>query len=93
MAMGARRAVEGLTAAQQREQWLKIPFTGCDGVPTSGQVWVRRRLLAATVITPVIAGLALELVAKAVASGTQMPERTLSPPTSFPPIEELRARA
>jgi ribose transport system substrate-binding protein len=93
MAMGARRAVEGLTAAQQREQWLKIPFTGCDGVPTSGQVWVRRGLLAATVITPVLAGLALELVAKAVANGTQMPERTLSPPTSFPPIEALRARA
>ena len=38
MAMGARRAVEGLTAAQQREQWLRIPFTGVDGVPASGQL-------------------------------------------------------
>jgi ribose transport system substrate-binding protein len=92
MAMGARRAVEGLTAAQQREQWLKIPFTGCDGVPTSGQVWVRQGLLAATVITPVLAGLALELLAKAITSGTQMPERTLTSPVSFPAIEQLRPR-
>jgi ABC-type sugar transport system substrate-binding protein len=89
MAMGARRAVEGLSAAQQREQWLKVPFTGCDGVPTSGQVWVRKGALTATVVTPPLTGLALELLAKAVSSGTQMPELTLTKPTSYPPLETL----
>jgi ribose transport system substrate-binding protein len=92
MAMGARRAVEALPASQQRERWLKIAFTGVDGVPGSGQVWVQKRLLAATVVTPALTGTALEALAKAIATGTQMPERTLGEPTSFPSIEELRGR-
>jgi ribose transport system substrate-binding protein len=90
MAMGARKAVEDLTADQQRALWLKIPFTGVDGVPTSGQVWVQKGLLAATVVTPALTGLALELLAKAIATGTQVPERTLTKATSYPSIEELR---
>ncbi len=93
MAMGARKAMEALAAAQRREQWLKVPLTGCDGVPTSGQVWVRRGLLAATVVTPALSGLALEHLAKAVASGTQMPDRTVTKPSSFPPVESLGPRA
>lgn len=92
MAMGARRAVEALPA-EHREQWLKIPFTGVDGVPGSGQVWVQKRLLAATVVTPALTGIALEALAKAIATGTRMPERTLAEATSFPPIEELHGRA
>jgi ribose transport system substrate-binding protein len=92
MAMGARKAVETLASAQQREQWLKIPFTGVDGVSTTGQVWVQKHLLAATVITPALTGLALEMLAKAVATGTKMPERTLTKPMSYPPIEDLRPR-
>jgi ribose transport system substrate-binding protein len=90
MAMGARKAVEELTADQQRALWLKIPFTGVDGVPTSGQVWVQKGLLAATVVTPALTGIALELLAKAIATGTQVPERTLTKATSYPSIEELR---
>ena len=73
MAMGARKAAEALENAELREQWLKIPFTGVDGVPSTGKVWVQQRLLAATVIQPVMAGVALELVAQAVDAGTQMP--------------------
>ncbi len=91
MAMGARRAIEGLPPAQ-RDMWLQIPLTGVDGVPTSGQVWVRNGQLAATVITPALAGMALELLAKGFSSGTQIPERTLVKPTSFPPVEELRPK-
>jgi ribose transport system substrate-binding protein len=90
MAMGARRAIEGLTAAQQREQWLKVPFTGCDGVPSSGQAWVRQGLLTATVITPVLAGVALDLLVRAFNTSTQMPEVTITPPTAFPPPELLK---
>jgi len=90
MAMGARRAVESLTAAQHRAEWLKVPFTGVDGVTASGQLWVQQRLLAATVVTPALTGVALELLAKATAAGAPMPERTLIKPVSYPPIEQLR---
>ncbi len=93
MAMGARRAVESLADARQREQWLKVPFTGVDGVPTSGQLWVQKGLLAATVVTPALTGVALEMVAKSIESGTQIAERTLLKPVSYPPVEQLRARA
>ncbi len=93
MAMGARKAVEALPHADQRAQWLKLPFTGVDGLPSTGQAWVRKGLLTATVITSALSGLALELLAKAIESGTQMPERTLVKPESFPSIQELGARA
>jgi ABC-type sugar transport system substrate-binding protein len=92
MAMGARKAAEALTDVRKREQWLKIPFTGVDGVHSSGQVWVQKGLLAATVVTPALTGTALELLAKAIETGTQVPERTLANPTSFPSIEALRER-
>jgi ABC-type sugar transport system substrate-binding protein len=93
MAMGARKAVEAIEDAELREQWLKIPFTGVDGVPSTGKVWVQQRQLAATVIQPVMAGVALELVAKAVNAGTQVPEKTVLGPESYPALEELGASA
>lgn len=93
MAMGARKAVEALPAGTQREQWQRIPLTGVDGVPTTGQVWVQRGALVATVVTPALTGVALELLAKAVASRTQVPERTLVDIASYPPIDELRRTA
>src|ERR1700693_3517052 len=52
MAFGARRAFEELSDAQERGRWLRLPFTGCDGVARSGQEWVRQGRLAATVISP-----------------------------------------
>lgn len=91
MAMGARKAFVDLTE-KDRERWLSIPFTGCDGVTKTGQDWVRRGLLKATIITAPAAGTALELLAKAVNSGSMPPDRTLIPPRSFPPIEELRGK-
>jgi ABC-type sugar transport system substrate-binding protein len=93
MAMGARRAAEALEDAELREQWLAIPFTGVDGVPSTGKVWVRQQLLAATVIQPVMAGVALELVAQAVAAGTQVPEKTVLSPESYPALEKLGVSA
>jgi ABC-type sugar transport system substrate-binding protein len=93
MALGARKAVEAVIESPYREQWLKVPFTGVDGVPTTGLTWVQQRLLAATVITPALTGLALELLAKAIGTGTPIPERTYTKATSYPPVEELRAKA
>ncbi len=89
MAMGARRAFEEVPGARDREQWLKVPFTGCDGVPQTGQEWVRRGLLTATVVSPPTAGLALEVLVKAMQSGQDPPACTSSAAWSFPKIEEL----
>jgi ribose transport system substrate-binding protein len=92
MAMGARKAFIGLTE-KDREQWLNIPFTGCDGVTKTGQDWVRRGLLKATIITAPAAGIALEILAKAFNAAAMPPDRTLIPPKSFPAIEELVSHA
>jgi ribose transport system substrate-binding protein len=92
MAMGARKAFIGLTE-KDREQWLSIPFTGCDGVTKTGQDWVRRGLLKATIITAPAAGIALEILAKAFNAGAMPPDRTLIPPRSFPAVEELRGKS
>jgi ribose transport system substrate-binding protein len=92
MAMGARKAFASLTDAE-RGQWLNTPFTGCDGVTKTGQEWVRRGELRATVVIPTIAGLALEMLAKAVNSGSMPAERTLCAPRSFPSIGEIGAKA
>ena len=89
MAMGARKAFAELADTQERERCLKLPFTGCDGVTKTGQEWVRRGLLAATVVTPPTAGLALEILAKAVQTGSDPPACTASAPWSFPKLEEL----
>jgi ribose transport system substrate-binding protein len=91
MAMGARKAFVDLTEAD-REQWLSIPFTGCDGVTKTGQDWVRRGLLKATIITPPSTGPALEILAKAVNAASMPPDRTLIPPESFPPIAQLSGK-
>jgi ribose transport system substrate-binding protein len=92
MAMGARKAFVDLTE-KDREHWLSIPFTGCDGVTKTGQDWVNRGLLKATIITAPTAGTALEILAKAVKAGSLPAERTLIPPRSFPAIEKLAVKA
>lgn len=92
MAMGARKALVDLTEAD-RERWQKIPFTGCDGVTRTGQDWVRRGLLTATIITAPAAGTALELFVKNANAGTMPQESTLIPPRSFPEIGELKGKA
>src|SRR5439155_518527 len=33
MAIGARKAFEELPNESEQERWLKLPFTGCDGLP------------------------------------------------------------
>jgi ribose transport system substrate-binding protein len=89
MALGARRALEELGNLTERDAWLRLPITGCDGLPRSGQEWVRQKRLAATVISPPLVGDALHLLASALAAGSQPPERTVVAPSSFPSLKEL----
>ncbi len=97
MAMGARKAFE--ECRELREQWQKMPFLGCDGMPKTGQEWVRRNLLTATIFIPPNADLAIEMMVKSIATGVPPPERTFTTAKSFPAVEVLaqqssaRARA
>ncbi|MGA8214523.1 MAG: substrate-binding domain-containing protein [Candidatus Sulfotelmatobacter sp.] len=92
MAAGARKAFAEI-AVGERERWLKIPFTGCDGLPKTGQSWVRSGLLAATVFIRPNTDLALEMLTEAIRTGSQPPEVKLIAPESVPTIQELAARA
>src|ERR1700739_2982064 len=62
MAIGARRAFEELPNESERERWLKLPFTGCDGLPKTGETWVRSGLLVATIFVPPNTGMAIEML-------------------------------
>jgi len=95
MAIGARKAFE--ECRELRNEWQKMAFLGCDGLPKTGQEWVRSKLLTATVLIPANAGQAIEMMVKSFASGTMPPERTFTVAKSFPTVEVLaqsaRARA
>jgi len=91
MAMGARYAFEGIADAAVRDAWLKLPFTGCDGVPATGQAWVRSGLLAATVFIPPLAGQAIEMIANAISNGKEPPEHSTTTSISIPPVTTLHS--
>lgn len=89
MAVGAKKAFQDLPESAARERWMNVLFTGCDGMPKTGQAWVRRGLLAATVIVPPNTGQAMEMLMRSIQSGSVPVERTLTVPRSFPSVEEL----
>jgi len=89
MAIGARKAFQELTNESDRERWLKLPFTGCDGLPKTGQAWVRSGLLSATIFIPANTGQAMEMLVDAIQKGKQPPERALTMPVSIPALEAL----
>jgi ribose transport system substrate-binding protein len=89
MAAGARKAFQEQTLGAEQQRWLNLPFTGCDGLPRTGQTWVRSGILAATVVVPPNTGLAVEMLVKAIQGGVNAPQQTLTTPASFPPVEAL----
>jgi ribose transport system substrate-binding protein len=89
MAMGARDAFKELPNEDERERWLKLPFTGCDGLPKTGQAWVRSGLLAATVFVPPNTGQAIEMLVEALQNRKMPPERVLTVPVSIPALDAL----
>jgi ribose transport system substrate-binding protein len=92
MAMGARKAFTSMDNLVQRDRWLRLPYIGCDGVPKTGQTWVRTGTLAATVVIPPTAGRALAIMHQALQTGVKPPDRSYTTPQSFPPVEQLSAR-
>jgi ABC-type sugar transport system substrate-binding protein len=93
MALGARKAFQEIGDTGSRDRWLAMPFLGIDGVSKTGQAWVNRGLLAATIIVPANTGKAIEMLAHAMQTGTLPPEKTLTVPKSYPAIEDLAKRA
>ena len=91
MALGARKAFQEIQDAAVREKWLRLPFIGCDGLPKTGQEYVKNGTLAATVVVPPNTTLALEMLVQAHQSGKQPAQLVLTVPSSFPPLSELGA--
>jgi ABC-type sugar transport system substrate-binding protein len=89
MAIGARKAFQELPNELERERWLSLPFLGCDGVPKTGQAWVRSGLLTATICTPPSTGPAMEMLVDALHYNKKLPERAFTTATSMPPLEKL----
>ena len=92
MAAGAKKAFQQFSyEGEGRDRWVSLPFLGVDGVSKTGQAWVRSSVLAATVVTPPMAGTALEMLVRALQTGAMPPETTLVTPHSFPETGSLKA--
>ena len=89
MAIGARKAFSEI-AENERARWMKIPITGCDGMPKTGQAWVRNGTLAATIFIRPNTDLGIEMLVEAF-KGATMPERKVTAPESVPSIRDLAA--
>jgi ribose transport system substrate-binding protein len=91
LALGARRAIEEQTTGLKQDYKSRLPFLGVDGLPKTGQVWVRQGILNATIIVPPITSHALEALVATIQGRGQQAERTLVAPESFPGPAELAA--
>jgi ribose transport system substrate-binding protein len=92
MAMGARKAFQELTNENERDRWMRLPFIGCDGLPNTGQAWVRTGQLTATVFVPPNTGQAIEMIVDAIQNKKQPPARVLVAPRSIPALNALTPR-
>jgi ribose transport system substrate-binding protein len=89
MAMGARKAMQEGPDNDVREKWLRLPFTGCDGLVNTGQKFVRGGTLTATVVVPPNTQPALEMLVAAIEQGRNPLEQVLTVPSSFPSLADL----
>src|SRR4051812_22031770 len=92
MAMGAKKAFHDLGEGD-RARWMRVPITGCDGMPKTGQTWVKNGTLAATIFIRPNTDLAIEMLLEAFKSGSSLPENRVTAPESVPSLSELAATA
>jgi len=85
IAMGARKAFGELALSLSSQ----VPFLGVGGQPSTGCVWVKDGSLAATVVVPPVAGLALESAVAAITQKQQPAELQRIPVASLPAIKAL----
>jgi ABC-type sugar transport system substrate-binding protein len=84
MAIGIRKALK-----QASNGWSGMPFTGVDGLPSTGQRWVKEGLLNATIVVPTNTDIALEMLKQAITTKSQPRELTFTAPKSYPEMEKL----
>jgi ABC-type sugar transport system substrate-binding protein len=92
MAMGAKKAVHELAGEINREVVATLPVIGCDGVPRTGQAWVRSGQMAATVIVPPSAGKAIHLMTRELQNQVPPALHTFTTPEPFPSMDVLKPR-
>jgi ribose transport system substrate-binding protein len=90
MAVGAKKAFDEIATGDTKERLMRVPIIGCDGLPNSGQLWVKQGLLTATVVLPVLAGTAIDMLATAIRNNAQPKELTVIDAVSYPPIDQLK---
>jgi ribose transport system substrate-binding protein len=93
LALGARRAIEERATGLKQDHKSASSFLGVDGLPLTGQAWVRQGILAATVIVPATTSHALDALVATIQGRSQRTERTLVAPESFPGLDVLAAKA
>ena len=84
MAMGVRKALK-----EAMKEWSWTPFTGVDGLPSTGQRWVQEGLLTATIVVPTNTDIALSMLKEAFVSKSQPRQLTFTTPKSYPDLEKL----
>ena len=89
MAMGARKAFQEVQDLAVRDRFQNLIYLGIDGVVSTGQTWLKRGLLTATIAVPPNTRQAIEMLAHSVQTGTIPPERTLTTPKSMPAVTDL----
>ena len=92
MAIGARKAFQEIPSEIERERWLAMPFIGIDGLPKTGQAWVRSGLLRATIFSPPNTGQAIDMLVDALQNGKPQPERAITQAVSIPELDALRPK-
>jgi ribose transport system substrate-binding protein len=90
IAIGARKAFEEIKPTFPTGVWSRMPFLGVDGLASTGQAFVDRGSLTATVVVPAVSGPALQAVAQAIMTKNSPPELQLIPSYSYPALESLR---
>jgi ABC-type sugar transport system substrate-binding protein len=91
MARGAQRALQALTASRRWKQLEGVPVIGCDGTSAGGMQMVRDGVLAATVVVPITAIPALDLLAAHRDTGVLPPSHVRLSVTTFPDAKAAAA--
>ena len=91
MARGASKAFTEIATGYMKERITKLPLIGCDGLPDSGQLWVKQGFLIATVVLPALPGTAIDMLTSAIQNNRQPKDLTVINAISYPQIDQLVA--
>ena len=90
MAVGASKALQQPSGDGAHR---RVAVLGCDGLPEGGRKLVDTGVLTATIVTPSNGGPAVQLVARALRSGSAPPASVKLAPVAYPALDELARRA